>query len=129
MGEIVNGSRRLNVAEASQLTVLFDTDEHFWINLQATHDRRESRNIIATHHIKPIQTLLGAAGLNKNKNHVKKSLSVFFTSQLNNTTVSRLSHKRLVVTFRDYDRDCSAVVQLYEQQRAMAAIRYARVYA
>lgn len=47
---------------------------------------------------------------------------------LHNTIFFRLSHKRLVVAFRDYDRDCSAVVQLHEQQRAMAAIRYARVH-
>lgn len=62
IGQIVNGSRRLSVAEASQLAVLFETDEDFWINLQAVHDRWESRNIIATHHFKPIQALLGAAG-------------------------------------------------------------------
>ncbi|WP_428944638.1 HigA family addiction module antitoxin [Pantoea sp. FN060301] len=62
IGQIVNNSRRLSVTEASQLAVLFQTDEDFWINLQATHDRWESRNIIAKSHFKPIHDLLIPAG-------------------------------------------------------------------
>ncbi len=31
IGQIINNSRRISVAEASQLAVLFQTDEDFWI--------------------------------------------------------------------------------------------------
>ena len=62
IGQIINNSRRISVAEASQLAVLFQTDEDFWINLQAAHDRWESRNIIANNHFRPIQDLLAEAG-------------------------------------------------------------------
>lgn len=62
IGQIINNTRRLSVSEACQLAVLFQTDETFWINLQADHDRWESRNIIAKGHFKPIHDLLTAAG-------------------------------------------------------------------
>ncbi len=59
IGQIINNSRRISVAEASQLAVLFQTDEDFWINLQAAHDRWESRNIIANNQLRPIQIYCG----------------------------------------------------------------------
>lgn len=61
VGQIINNSRRLTVKEATQLAVLFETDEDFWINLQAAHDRWESRNIISRNHFRPIYDLLAHA--------------------------------------------------------------------
>ncbi|MBS9433329.1 MULTISPECIES: HigA family addiction module antitoxin [Photorhabdus] len=61
IGQIVNNSRRLSVAEATQLAGLFETDEDFWINLQAAHDRWESRQISARKHYAPITVILSAS--------------------------------------------------------------------
>ncbi|MBS9425722.1 addiction module antidote protein, HigA family [Photorhabdus noenieputensis] len=61
IGQIVNNSRRLSVAEATQLAGLFETDEDFWINLQAAHDRWESRQISARKHYVPITVILSAS--------------------------------------------------------------------
>ncbi|MCF0180306.1 MAG: HigA family addiction module antidote protein [Bacteroidales bacterium] len=47
VGQIINNSRRLSVEEAAHLAVLFGVDECFWINLQAAHDRWESRQMLA----------------------------------------------------------------------------------
>ncbi|KER04331.1 addiction module antidote protein, HigA family [Photorhabdus temperata subsp. temperata Meg1] len=60
IGQIVNNSRRLSVEEASMLAALFEVDDDFWINLQAAHDRWKARNLIATHHYKPINFILAA---------------------------------------------------------------------
>lgn len=43
VGQIINNIRRISVAEAAALVALFETDEDFWINIQAVHDRWESR--------------------------------------------------------------------------------------
>lgn len=47
VSQIINGSRRLSVTEAAQLSALFDMSGDFWINVQAAHDRWEARNLIA----------------------------------------------------------------------------------
>ncbi|KAA1176963.1 HigA family addiction module antitoxin [Photorhabdus heterorhabditis] len=61
ISQIVNHSRRLSVEEATQLAGLFETDEDFWINLQAAHDRWESRQISARKHYTPITVILSAS--------------------------------------------------------------------
>lgn len=58
VGQIVNDSRRISVEEAATLAALFETDEDFWINVQAAHDRWESRQIMATRTMQPIQKRL-----------------------------------------------------------------------
>ena len=58
IGQIINNQRRLNVEEAVKLSGLFELDESFWINLQAAHDRWESRQLSAQQHIQPITALL-----------------------------------------------------------------------
>lgn len=61
VGQIVNNSRRISVAEAAALAALFETDEDFWINVQAAHDRWESRKILASQVLKPIHERLSMA--------------------------------------------------------------------
>ena len=58
IGQIVNNTRRISVVEAATLAALFETDEDFWINTQAAHDRWESRRILATGTIQPINERL-----------------------------------------------------------------------
>lgn len=62
VGQIVNNSRRISVAEAATLAALFETDEDFWINVQAAHDRWESRQILATGVRQPIHERLAVIG-------------------------------------------------------------------
>lgn len=61
IGQIVNNSRRISVTEAAELAGLFETDDDFWINVQAAHDRWEGRQIVATRHYQPITVLLSSA--------------------------------------------------------------------
>ncbi|CAH0297859.1 addiction module antitoxin [bacteria symbiont BFo1 of Frankliniella occidentalis] len=61
VGQIVNNSRRISVEEAATLAALFETDEDFWINVQAAHDRWESRQIMATRTMQPIQERLAVS--------------------------------------------------------------------
>lgn len=58
VSQIVNNSRRISVAEAATLAALFETDEDFWINTQAAHDRWESRQILASGMMQPINERL-----------------------------------------------------------------------
>lgn len=58
IGQIINHTRRISVIEATQLAALFEVDEDFWINIQASHDRWEARNLIATQHYKPINLVI-----------------------------------------------------------------------
>ncbi|PII85135.1 addiction module antidote protein, HigA family [Erwinia sp. OLTSP20] len=58
VSQIVNNSRRISVAEAATLAALFETDEDFWINTQAAHDRWESRQILASAIMQPIHERL-----------------------------------------------------------------------
>lgn len=60
IGQIVNNSRRISVSEASELAGLFETDDDFWINVQAAHDRWESSQLLATHQYRPITTFLNS---------------------------------------------------------------------
>lgn len=60
IGQIVNNSRRISVTEASELAGLFETDDDFWINVQAAHDRWEGRQIVAASHYQPITVLLSS---------------------------------------------------------------------
>jgi putative transposase len=61
VGQTVNNSRRISVTEASELAGLFETDNDFWINVQAAHDHWEGRQIIASRHYRPITTFLSSA--------------------------------------------------------------------
>lgn len=62
IGQIVNNSRRISVEEAATLAALFETDEDFWINVQATHDRWQSRQILASGTRQPIYERLAVTG-------------------------------------------------------------------
>ena len=53
ISQIVNGTRRITVAEAAQLSALFDMSSDFWVNLQASHDRWEARLISSQHKWQP----------------------------------------------------------------------------
>ncbi len=59
VGQIVNNSRRISVDEAATLAALFETDEDFWINVQAAHDRWDSRKILSSKVVQPIHEMLG----------------------------------------------------------------------
>lgn len=54
IGQIIHNTRRISVIEAAQLAALFEVDEDFWINVQASHDRWEVRHIIESNIYKPI---------------------------------------------------------------------------
>lgn len=60
VGQIVNNTRRLSVSEASELAGLFETDDDFWINVQAAHDRWEARQLQARHQYQPITSFLNS---------------------------------------------------------------------
>ncbi|WLS81169.1 HigA family addiction module antitoxin (plasmid) [Erwinia pyri] len=60
VGQIVNNTRRVSVTEASELAGLFETDDDFWINVQAAHDRWEARQITAQRHFQPITLMLNS---------------------------------------------------------------------
>lgn len=60
VGQIVNNSRRISVEEAALLAALFETDDDFWINVQAAHDRWESRKILSSRTVPPIGEILAA---------------------------------------------------------------------
>lgn len=58
IGQIANNTRRISVSEAALLAALFETDDDFWINVQAAHDRWEIRQLTVNNHVKPIALLL-----------------------------------------------------------------------
>ncbi|PHM39157.1 Virulence-associated protein a [Xenorhabdus mauleonii] len=59
IAEIINGKRRISIEEAVMLAALFETDADFWINVQATHDRWEARQLMAQKmSTQPIKALL-----------------------------------------------------------------------
>ncbi|PHM69508.1 HigA family addiction module antitoxin [Xenorhabdus sp. KJ12.1] len=59
IAEIISGKRRLSIEEAVTLAALFETDSDFWINVQASHDRWEARQLMTQKtNIKPIKALL-----------------------------------------------------------------------
>ncbi|HIC1896488.1 TPA: HigA family addiction module antitoxin [Citrobacter freundii] len=58
VGQIVNNIRRISVEEAALLAALFETDDDFWINVQAAHDRWEVRQILSARTVQPISEIL-----------------------------------------------------------------------
>ncbi|MBD2780843.1 HigA family addiction module antidote protein [Xenorhabdus sp. 42] len=59
IAEIINGKRRISIEEAVMLAALFETDADFWINVQASHDRWEARQLMAQKmSTQPIKALL-----------------------------------------------------------------------
>ncbi|CAM3826300.1 addiction module antidote protein, HigA family [Rouxiella silvae] len=58
--QIIHGTRRVSVEEATELAALFEMPEDFFINVQAQHDRWEARMLTAQHHYRPINMVLAA---------------------------------------------------------------------
>jgi putative transposase len=58
--QIIQGSRRISVEEATQLAALFEMPTDFFINIQASHDRWEARRLSETKHFQPINMVLSA---------------------------------------------------------------------
>lgn len=59
IAEIISGKRRISIEESVMLAALFETDSDFWINVQASHDRWEARQIMAAKtDLKSIKALL-----------------------------------------------------------------------
>ncbi|AHM76586.2 HigA family addiction module antitoxin [Yersinia hibernica] len=59
IAEIISGKRRISIEEAVMLAALFETDSDFWINVQASHDRWEARQLMAEKtSVQPIKALL-----------------------------------------------------------------------
>lgn len=47
ISQIINNKRRISIEEAVKLSTLFQTEYDFWLNLQASHDRWEARQMAA----------------------------------------------------------------------------------
>lgn len=56
--QIIQGSRRVSVEEATQLSALFEMPADFFINVQVAVDRWEARMLTAKHHYQPINRVL-----------------------------------------------------------------------
>lgn len=67
IGQIVNNSRRISLEEAATLARLFETDDDFWINIQAAHDRWQIKKIIASQNTQPIGLELSVHKLSSTK--------------------------------------------------------------
>lgn len=59
--QIIQGSRRVSVEEATQLSALFEMPADFFINVQAAHDRWEARELTEKHHYQSINHVLAMA--------------------------------------------------------------------
>lgn len=58
VNQIVNNHRRLSVDEAVLLARLFEVDDHFWVNVQAVHDRWLAKQISAKLEVPSLAQLL-----------------------------------------------------------------------
>lgn len=60
INQIINNTRRISIEESAMLTALFETDDDFWINVQAAHDRWECRQLKQQQNLKSIFEVLAA---------------------------------------------------------------------
>ncbi|MBP2168418.1 putative transposase [Erwinia toletana] len=60
ISQIVNGTRRISVTEAAQLSALFEMSSDFWLNVQAAHDRWEARMLSEQKKWSPINLAFAA---------------------------------------------------------------------